>query len=399
VSNALSSKESSEQTWYDLFVEEYDYKRPKTGQVLYGIIIRIEEDTILVDVGLKRDAVISAKDLASLPMDVKDNLKVGDRVTVYVTEPGVGDQDLLVSLARGIEYESWEKAASLMKEATIVPLDIIGQNKGGLLVVYDSLRGFIPDSKIPTLRNIHDRQRVEKIKRDMVGTQINVKAIEVNPEHDRLVFSAEAAVDELRKKRLHELEKDQIIKGKVVNIVPFGVFVDIGGIDGLVHISELDWQRVERPSDVVKIGEEIEVKVLDFDLEREQVSLSRKALLPSPWKLFAENHKVGDVVEGRVTNVLNFGAFIEMPEGIQGLVPTREIGYTPTTSKPQEVVSPEERVLVRIVEIEPQKERVTLSMRRVPVDAQISWTAKQWEDKKNSAKDPEVNDNPVSSIQ
>jgi small subunit ribosomal protein S1 len=197
--------------------------------------------------------------------------------------------------------------------------------------------------------------------------------IEVNRKRRRLIFSARAAQEERREQRLKELEVGQIIHGPVVNIVKFGVFVDLDGVDGLVHISKLDWQRVNHPSDLFKVGDEIEVKVIDVDVERERVSLDRKSLQPSPWDNFEQNHSPGETLEGRVTNVLDFGAFVELEEGVEGLVHVSEIGYS-STGRPQDVVRPGDRVLVRILDIDTDRERISLSMRQVPLERQIAWS-------------------------
>jgi small subunit ribosomal protein S1 len=366
-------EETKEEQWFEQLVEDYDYESPKRGQILEGQIIRIDEDAILVGVGLKRDAIIPGKDLNNVDDKILENLSPGDKIIVSVLRPPVGDQDLLVSLQKGIEYESWQKAEQYLETGEMLELEVVGHNRGGLLVTFESLRGFLPYSQVPELRRIRDRQRAEKIKREMVGTELPVKVIEVNRKRRRLIFSARAAQEERREQRLKELEVGQIIHGPVVNIVKFGVFVDLDGVDGLVHISKLDWQRVNHPSDLFKVGDEIEVKVIDVDVERERVSLDRKSLQPSPWDNFEQNHSPGETLEGRVTNVLDFGAFVELEEGVEGLVHVSEIGYS-STGRPQDVVRPGDRVLVRILDIDTDRERISLSMRQVPLERQIAWS-------------------------
>lgn len=366
-------EETKEEKWFEQLVEDYDYESPKRGQILEGQIIRIDEDAILVGVGLKRDAIIPGKDLNNVDDKILENLSPGDKIIVSVLRPPVGDQDLLVSLQKGIEYESWQKAEQYLETGEMLELEVVGHNRGGLLVTFESLRGFLPYSQVPELRRIRDRQRAEQIKREMVGTELPVKVIEVNRKRRRLIFSARAAQEERREQRLKELEVGQIIRGPVVNIVKFGVFIDLDGVDGLVHISKLDWQRVNHPSDLFKVGDEIEVKVIDVDVERERVSLDRKSLQPSPWDNFEQNHSPGETLEGRVTNVLDFGAFVELEEGVEGLVHVSEIGYS-STGRPQDVVRPGDRVLVRILDIDTERERISLSMRQVPLERQIAWS-------------------------
>ena len=377
-------EENKEENWFEQLVEDYDYESPKRGQILEGQIIRIDEDAILVGVGLKRDAIIPGKDLNNVDDEILENLSPGDNIIVSVLRPPVGDQDLLVSLQKGIEYESWQKAEQYLETGEMLELEVVGHNRGGLLVTFESLRGFLPYSQVPELRRIRDRQRAEVIKREMVGTELPVKVIEVNRKRRRLIFSARAAQEERREQRLKELEVGQIIHGPVVNIVKFGVFVDLDGVDGLVHISKLDWQRVNHPSDLFKVGDEIEVKVIDVDVERERVSLDRKSLQPSPWDNFEKNHSPGETLEGRVTNVLDFGAFVELIEGVEGLVHVSEIGYS-STGRPQDVVRPGDRVLVRILDIDTDRERISLSMRQVPLERQIAWSLEHSEQGEESS--------------
>jgi small subunit ribosomal protein S1 len=367
------SERTPNETWFEQFLSDYDYESPKRGQLLEGEILRKDEDALLVDVGLKRDAIVPGRDFNEVRKEVLENLSIGDKILVYVLQPPSGDRDLLVSLSKGIEYEHWDHAERYLENETILPLQVIGKNKGGLLLEFESLRGFLPYSQIPKLRRVHDWKTAEEIKQQMIQTEIPVKVIEVDRKRRRLIFSALAAEREKRKQRLQELEVGQIIHGPIVNIVKFGVFVDLDGVDGLVHISKLDWTHVAHPSDLFEVGDEIDAKVTDINLEKERVSLNRKSLLPSPWDQFNESHREGETMEGRVTNVLDFGAFVELSEGVEGLVHVSEIGYS-ANGKPQEIVKKGDRVLVRILDIDPSKERISLSMRQVPLENQLAWS-------------------------
>ena len=369
----------SDQNWFEDLLEQYEYEQPKRGQILEGEILRINDDAIVVGIGQKRDAIVPAKDLSRLDREVLENFSVGDQVLVSVIYIPGGDKDLLVSLNQGIEYKSWKKAEEFLANGTTIELEVIGQNKGGLLVKFESVHGFVPTSQIPELRQVRDRKRAQQSKEDMVGSSMILRAIEVDRQRRRLVFSALAAQEAQRKERLMELEKGQIfLNAGIVSVVNFGVFVDLGGVDGLVHISELDWHKVGHPADRFQQGDKIDVQVLEIDLDNERVGLSRKALLPNPWEAFKEQHRVGEIISGKVTRVLDFGAFVELDEGIVGLVHSSEIGYSASGS-PQEVVKTGETVLVRILEIDPERERASLSMRRVPKDEQITWMAEDYE--------------------
>lgn len=383
---------------FEQLVDEYAYELPKRGQILEGKVIRIDEDAILVDVGLKRDAVVPGREITQLDSELFDSLSPGSKVYVFVLRPPSGDQDLLVSINKGLEHQSWLKALQELENETILELPIVGFNKGGLLVKFENLRGFVPTSQVPNLRRIGDRERVQRKKQEMISESLLVKPVEVDQHRNRLVFSATAALDERRQRRLHELENGQVfLQAKVVSVVDFGVFIDLDGVDGLVHISQLDWTMVEKPSDLFKPGDEIDVKVINVDTERGRVSLSRKALLPSPWDTIDERYRTGDVLEGKVTRVLAFGAFVELERGLEGLVHVSELGYS-STGKPEEVVSEGDRVLVRILDIDKGRERLSLSMRRVPLNEQMVWINKEAKTPASSLPAEEPQPVPASEI-
>jgi small subunit ribosomal protein S1 len=382
--------------WYQQFIDDFDYELPRQGQLLEGRILRIEEDAILVDVGLKRDAIIPNRDLNNVDNEILNQLSVGDQVTVYVVLTPSGDQDLIVSLHKGLEHETWEKAEQNLEQEKTLDLKVIGKNRGGFLVEFETIQGFLPFSQVAELRRTRDPHRTDEIKRQMIGTTIPVKVIEVNRKRRRLIFSAIAAQKEIEKRRLDELKIGEIVHGPVVNIVKFGVFVDLGGVDGLVHISKLDWRHVDHPSEAVKIGDEIEVKVIDVDVEKGRISLDRKALLPSPMENFAAEHHPGETLEGRVTNVVDFGAFVELIDGVEGLVHASEIGYT-STPNPKDVLRVDERVLVRILDIDTEKGRISLSMRQVPLERQLAWSLETAVPKAVEETSPEMADLPPAA--
>lgn len=381
------------QDWYDEYLDHYEFEQPKKGQILEGEILRINEDAIVVGIGQKRDAIVPVKDLNRIDREILEKYSVGDRVLVSVIYIPGGDKDLLVSLSQGIEYESWKSAEEFLAEESLIELEVVGHNKGGLLVSFESLQGFVPASQVPEIRQIQDRQRAQRVKEDLVGSLLMLKVIEVDRPRRRLVFSALTALEAKRKQRLQELEIGQIFhKARVANVVKFGVFVDLEGVDGLVHLSELDWERVKHPSELFKVGDEIDVQILDIDVEKERVSLSRKALLPNPWMIFSEAHHPGETLRGKVTRVMDFGAFVELTPGIVGLVHATEVGYS-AGGDPQQVVKAGENVLVRILEIDAERERVSLSMRRVPKDIQIAWMSEEFDNGATST-EPEDNEAP-----
>jgi len=364
---------SSEQPgWFQEFVDHYDVDKPHQGELLKGKILDIQEGSILLDVGLKRDAIIPGNDLDRVDPDYLNGLAVGDEITVGVIRTPLGDDDLLVSLQRGLSQKTWIKAEELAENDQLIELEVVDQNRGGLLVAFENLRAFVPNSHIPAIRRGTSTQKAGEIKAELVGKTLPLKVIEVNQKEHKLVFSARVAQREQRLKRLDEIQVGQVIKSRVVNVVDFGVFVDLEGVDGLVHKSEIDWERVTHPSKWFKVGDEIEVKVVSVDKENERVSLSRKVLLSNPWEKLVEDYKVGNLVEGVVVSVLDFGAFIEIRDGLHGLVHVSEIGYS-NTEDPKAVLKKGDPVLVKIMGIETARERISLSMRRVPISEQMEW--------------------------
>ena len=358
--------------WFQDFVDHYNVDKPQQGNILKGTILDIQESSILLDVGFKRDAIIPGQDLEKVDQELRQGLVVGDEIFVSVLRTPMGDDDLLVSLYKALSQKTWIKAEELAQRDELVELEVVDQNRGGLLVAYENLRGFIPNSHIPSIRRGMSTQKAGEKKAKLMGKFLLVKAIEVDQKESRLVFSARVAQKDQRQKRLREIEVGTVIKSRVVNVVDFGIFVDLEGVDGLVHKSEIDWTRVNKPSKLFKAGDEIEVKVVGVDLEKERVSLSRKVLLPNPWHELVEKFNEGDLVDGKVISVLDFGAFVELKEGLQGLVHVSEVGYE-NTEDPKSAVRKGDQVLVRIMGIDPRRERVSLSMRRVPVSEQMDW--------------------------
>lgn len=357
---------------FEDILEEYLYQCPKRGQILEGEIESINDDAIILDVGLKRAAIVPGREISNLDDEIVTDLSVGDVIPIQVIGTPTGDQDLLVSIENALEFQSWQKAKDCLGEDQLLELEVIGSNRGGVLVSFDKLEGFVPNSHIPALRKVRDLQQVTQLKQGMLGSKIKVKALEVDSQKERLVFSALEAHRELREERLQSLEVGEVITGKVVNVVDFGLFVDLGGIDGLVHLSELDWQNVQHPSKVAKMGDEIEVKVIGVDIERQRVQLSRKDLLPNPWDEIEAHYVLGNLVEVEITSVVDFGAFAKFPEGVQGLIHKTELGYTAPGNE-SDALGPGIKILVKILRINAERERISLSMRKVPMEKQLDW--------------------------
>jgi small subunit ribosomal protein S1 len=357
---------------FEEILDEYIYQQPKRGQILEGEIEAIDDDAIILDVGLKRAAIVPGREISRLDGEFLVNLSVGDVIPIQVNKTPVGNQDLLVSIDHALEYLSWQKAQEYLEEDQLLELEVVGRNRGGLLVSFERLDGFVPNSHLPVLRKFQNLKEINHHKQKMIGSPIIVKAIEVNPKMERLIFSVLEAQNVLRKQRLESLEVGDLIKGKVVNVVDFGVFVDLDGIDGLVHLSELDWRDVRHPSQIAEVGDEIKVQVIGVDIDRERVQLSRKSLLPNPWDDIEARYVPGNLVEVEITSVVDFGAFAKLPEGIQGLIHRTELGYTAPEGR-KDVFEPGITVLTKILRINAERERISLSMRKVPIEKQMDW--------------------------
>jgi len=388
---------SDAQAFMDL-LEEFKPQMPRRGQYIKGEVLRIDDDTILMDVGSKRDAVVAPREMDKLDREVLEKIVVGDKLQVFVLRTPMGSDRLLVSIERGLEQIDWDRASELLTSNEIAELEISGMNKGGLEVAFGRLRGFVPNSHLPGLPRGAGMEKITWFKEESIGESMLFKVIEVNQTKRRLILSAREAHAEARAKRLRELEPGSIVSGHVVNLVDFGAFVSLGGVDGLVHISEIDHSHLSEPGEALEVGEEVRVKVLNIDIERERISLSIKALLPSPWDNLEARYAVGDLVEGQVTNVRDFGAFIMLNDGIEGLIHASEIDAS-STGRPQDVVTKGDRVLAKVTRIEPDRRRIGLSLRQVSYDEQLLWMERSLAKATETELDVELNGPPIDSGQ
>jgi small subunit ribosomal protein S1 len=348
------------------------------GQTVEGEIIKLEDNLAIVDVGAKRDAIVPPEEMEEVDESFLESLDEGDNVHVYVIRTPIGDEELLVSLEKGLREQDWERASACLESQEVLELTVTGKNKGGLLVGFGRLQGFVPNSHVPQLRRFHSQGVQDGQKDGLIGQMLLLKVIEVDRQRRRLVMSAKKAQRELRQRLLRELKgrEGETITGQITNLVSFGAFVDLGGVEGLIHVSEIAWQQVTQPAEWLTPGDEVEAIILSVDIEKERVSLSRKALLPNPWESFAETHHEGDLLEGVVTNVVDFGAFLYVEEGIEGLLHVSEMHGTQDFA-PQDVLYPDDRILARILRIDPEQERLSLSQRRVRQHEEIDWIRQQ----------------------
>ena len=359
---------------FEKLLESHTPKPLHRGQTVEGEIIKLENNLAIVDVGAKRDAIVPPEEMNEVDESFLESLDEGDIVFVYVIRTPVGDEDLLVSLEKGLREQDWGRATEYLDSQEVLDLKVIGENKGGLLVEFGRLQGFVPNSHVPRLQRLRSQGALAGQKAELVGEELLLKVIEVDRKRRRLVLSAKRAQKEVRQQRLEELKQQEgeTVTGQITNLVNFGAFVDLGGVEGLIHVSEIAWQQVDAPAEWLTPGEEVEVAILSVDIERERISLSRKELLPNPWESFDQNHKEGDLVEGTVTNVVDFGAFLLVEEGIEGLLHVSEMRGTQDFA-PQDILYPDDHVLVRILQIDPDRQRLSLSQRRVRQHEEIDW--------------------------
>ncbi|HEX6400064.1 MAG TPA: 30S ribosomal protein S1 [Actinomycetota bacterium] len=330
------------------------------GDLVTGKVVRIDHDEVLLDIGYKSEGVIPSKELSIRhDVDPGDVVKVGDEIEALVLQKEDKEGRLILSKKRAQYERAWGRIEKVMTEGHTIKGPVIEVVKGGLILDI-GLRGFLPASLVD-LRRVRDLHH-------FVGQEIECKIIELDRNRNNVVLSRRAFLEESqsegRKKILESLTKGDRRTGTVSSIVNFGAFVDLGGVDGLVHVSELSWRHVEHPSEVVTVGQEVEVEVLDVDLERERVSLSLRATQEDPWKEFERRYKAGEVIEGEVTKLVPFGAFVRVADGIEGLVHISELSESHVESA-EEIAQVGDRVRVRVVDVDVSRRRVSLSMRRV----------------------------------
>ena len=329
------------------------------GQLVEGTVVRVDQDEVLLDIGYKSEGVIPSREL-SIRNDVDPNevVSMGERIEALVITKEDKDGRLVLSKKRAQYERAWGKIEELKEADGVVKGQVIEVVKGGLIVDI-GLRGFLPASLVE-LRRVRDLQ-------PYIGKEIEAKIIELDKNRNNVVLSRRSWLEETQKEQrgafLDNLKPGERRKGVVSSVVNFGAFVDLGGMDGLVHVSELSWKHVDHPGSVVAVGDEIEVQVLEVDLSRERISLSLKATQQDPWQEFASDHRPGELVYGRVTKLVPFGSFVQVGDGIEGLVHISEMSAH-HVDLPEQVVTPGEELWVKIIDLDLQRRRISLSIKQ-----------------------------------
>jgi small subunit ribosomal protein S1 len=361
-----------------LMDDALSFRRLRPGDTVEGEIVSVSPTEVLVDVGAKSEGLVPSKELERLGRDGLEGLQVGDVVSVYVVRAEDREGNLILSIRRAEEEQDWKRAQELFESSESFETQVAGFNKGGLIVRLGKLRGFVPASQLAARHRGSEKQQPEERWARLVGEPIHVKVIELNRRRKRLILSERAARRARREVRraelLDTLRPGEVRTGIVSSLADFGAFVDLGGADGLIHLSELSWNRAAKPDEVLHVGQEVEVYVLNIDQERKRIGLSLKRLEPEPWSTVESRYYVGQLVEGVITRLTNFGAFALVNEEIEGLIHISELSGG-RINHPQDVVKESEKHVMRIIRIDPKRRRMGLSLKRVadPEYADLDW--------------------------
>ncbi len=364
-----------------LLEESLAQSRVERGDIVSGTVLSIDSQGLIVDIGWKQDGIVARGDIERMGMHTAD-FEVNAEINVAVVNLNDSEGNLILSAAQARQNEDWKRAEALMNDETVWTGEITDVNKGGVIVSFGHLRGFVPASHVLDLpRGLKEEERLAHL-HSLVGKEITFKVIEVNRKRRRLVFSQLEAEQENRAARkealLRELSEGSSRKGVVSGICDFGAFVDLGGADGLIHISELAWRRVRHPSQVVAVGDEVEVYVLNLDAQGQRIGLSLKRLQPNPWSLVDDIYHIGQLVEGVISRLESFGAFISLDPGIEALLHVSQMAANPDEN-PLRHLYEGQKLLMRIISIESDRQRLGLSLTEVTAAEKAQWEERQLE--------------------
>jgi small subunit ribosomal protein S1 len=363
-----SAQSATDLELFEKYIEEdLDFDLPNRGDMREGVIVEVRPSELLVNVGSKRDGVVPQSDLARLDPDYVKSLHEGQTVDVVVSRQPDDDGIFLLSIAEALQQRDWLLAEQLLESSEVTSHRVVGYNKGGLTVEFNHLRGFVPASHVVDMpRNLSEEQRRAELE-SRIGKTLRLKVIEVERRRRRLVMSQSLAEREFQAARREELFKTinvgDVITGEVRSMRPFGAFVDVGGADGLLHVSEIDWRPVNHPRDVLEVGEMVEVEVIRVDPENQRIALSRKRRLPNPWDTVEQRYHPGEIVPVKITRVVDFGAFAQLEPGVEGLIHISELADI-AVAEPLKTVQIGDEVYVKILRVDSNRQRIGLSLRQ-----------------------------------
>ena len=342
------------------------------GDVVQGEVVRVDHDGILLSVGHKSEGTIPPQEMRSAGRDAADHYQPGDTLLAYVLEPATDEGPAILSLDRARGEASWRRLEECYESGASVEADITGFNRGGAVVDVDGLQGFVPLSHLAG--SSRSAEGADDVLEQRAGERVTLKVLELNRRRHRVVLSERAALRDRREERkeqlLSSLQEGAVVKGRVTGISSFGAFVDLGGADGLIHISELSWAPVNSVEEVLQVGQEVEVQVLRVERESRRIGLSLRQLQPAPWDLMAERYEEGQLVTGTVTKLTGFGAFARIDDAVEGLIHISELSDR-NIRHPKEVVQVGDTLSLRIVNLDPARRRLGLSLKQ----AEDDWVA------------------------
>jgi small subunit ribosomal protein S1 len=352
----------------DLLAEsERPFRGLRRGEVVEGVVVQVGRDEILVDIGAKAEAVVPITEIPHAEGEALELPSVGDTITASVLTPENREGHAVLSLTRAQAEQGWRELQQVFESGQSIEGEVVNHNRGGLVVHVFGVRGFVPLSQISDVKRVGSEQEADEQLTAMHGNKMLLRVLELQRRRNRLILSERATVQERRardkERLLQELQGGDERDGTVSSVCDFGAFVDLGGADGLVHLSELSWGQVGHPSQLVKIGDKVRVKVLSVDREGKKIALSMKQLQPEPWALLAENYQVGQEIRVKITKLAPFGAFAEVQPGIEGLIHISELSEE-RIAHPKQVVREGEHVPVRIIRIDAARHRLGLSLRQ-----------------------------------
>lgn len=351
-------------TMEELLAEEAPTQELRRGEIVEGVVVRIDQDGILVSVGHKSEGVVPQREMRSLGADPAASCQVGQAIAVYVIDAYGAEGSALLSVDRARGDAAWEKLEAIVESGGTITGRIVGHNRGGAVVDIEGLQAFVPLSQTV----LPPGEEPDRALAARVGEEVTLKALEINRRRNRAVLSERAAFreqrEELKSKLLEGLEEGQTRHGRVTGVSSFGAFVDIGGADGLVHISEMSWSPVASVDEVLTVGQEVDVYVLRVDRESGRIALSLRRLQPTPWQTAAERFAPGQLVEGTITKLTDFGAFARVEDGVEGLIHISELTES-HIRHPREAVSVGDTMTLRVISLDPARRRLGLSLRQV----------------------------------
>lgn len=377
----------------ELMDSSFGFEPLSSGSVRKGIIVRMSPTEILVDIGAKSEGIISDRELERVGKEALAQLTVGDEILVYVVRPEDEEGHVVLSFSRAQQERDWLKAEELLKSQEVFEGLVAGFNRGGVTIKVGRLRGFVPTSQLVSVQAMSQESASDNLEArlaDLVGKKLRLKVVELDQKRNRLILSERQANRDWRKQAkerlLSELKKGDKCSGIVTSMSDFGAFIDLGGADGLVHLSEITWGHINHPGEALKVGQRVEAYVLNVDMDRRRIGLSLRRLQPEPWSVVHERYAVGQLVDATVTKLTNFGAFARLDDGIEGLIHLSELSDR-RVGHARDILREGQRMRLRIIRIDPQRRRIGLSLKQAPEE---EYTEMDWREQLAEMDDEQV---------